>query len=186
LTRLARAFLAAVPPGPVLDAVDQRLAPLAPRQPGLRWLPRPQWHITLQFLGPVDDAETLADALVAVLGAHPPFRAQLVGGGAFPTTRRATVLWLGVEPADQLADLAATITAATAEPGHAVEPRRYHPHLTVARARQPRPLASVVEALGTGPVGPPWTVDQVTLVESDLRPDGAVHTPWRPLPLGNA
>jgi 2'-5' RNA ligase len=188
LTRLGRAFLAVVPPAAVLDAVAARLAPLAPGE-ALRWLPRPQWHVTLQFLGPVDDAEHLAAALEPVLATRTRCTAQLAGGGAFPTPRRATVLWIGVEPAGALAGLAATVTAVTAvtaELGHVTEPRRYHPHLTVARAARPRPMTRAVDALGADPVGPPWTVAEVALVQSDLRPDGARHTVWRPLPLGNA
>ena len=186
MTRLGRAFLAVVPPPAVLDVVAARVAPITAHEPPLRGLPRPQWHVTLQFLGPVDDAERLAAALDPVLAARAPITHQLVGGGAFPSPRRATVLWIGVEPAAPLADLAATVTGATAELGHVPEARRYHPHLTVARAARPRPMTRAVEALGAEPIGPPWTVAEVALVQSDLHPDGARHTVWRHLPLGSA
>ena len=184
MTRLGRAFLAVVPPPAVLDAVADRLAPITPDE-ALRWLPRPQWHVTLQFLGPVDDAEHLAAALEPVLAARARCTAQLVGGGAFPKPRHATVLWIGLEPPEPVAGLADAVTAVTAELGHVPEARRYHPHLTVARAARPRPMALAVEALGADPVGTPWTVAEVALVQSDLRPDGARHTVWRRLPLGN-
>jgi 2'-5' RNA ligase len=186
VTRLERAFLAVVPPPAVLDAIDQRLEPIAATEPRLRWLPRPQWHVTLQFLGTVDDAEALAAAAGAALARRAPFTHQLAAAGGFPSTRRATVLWIGVEPDQALADLAATVTAATTALGHVPEPRRYHPHLSVARAARPRPVTRAVEAIGPEPVGPAWTVTEVALVRSDLRPEGALHTPWCQLALENA
>jgi 2'-5' RNA ligase len=186
LTGLRRAFLAVTPPDPVLDAVDRRVGPIAAGEPQLRWLARPQWHLTLQFLGPVDDAERLAATLDPVLTTRGAFPLQLVGGGAFRSPRHATVLWIGVEPAGPLVDLAAAVTAASTQLGHVPEPRRYHPHLTVARAARPRSMTRAVQALGAEPVGPPFPVTEVAIVQSDLHPDGARHTPWRHLPLGNA
>ena len=47
-------------------------------------------------------------------------------------------------------------------------------------------MTRAVEALGAEPVGPPWTVAEVAVVQSDLHPDGARHIAWRQLALGNA
>ncbi len=186
MTRLARAFLAVTPPPTVLDALADRIAPLTTSEPTLRWLPREQWHVTLQFLGPVADAEALAAAVGAATASQASSTHQLAGGSAFPSPRRGSVLWIGVEPPEPLAALAAAVGAATAPLGHAPEARPYQPHLTVARAARPRPLAPAVDTIGPEPVGPPWTVTEVALVESDTRPDGAVHTPWRQLALHGA
>ena len=186
MTRLGRAFLAVVPPPTVLDAVAERIEPLTASNAPLRWPPRSQWHVTVQFLGPVDDAEALAAAVGSVVAPHAGFTHRLAGAGAFPSTRRGTVLWLGVEPAEPIATLAAVVGNATAPLGHLPEPRPYHPHLTVARAPRPRPLTRAVETIGPDPVGPDWTVTHLALVVSDTRPDGAVHTLWCQLPLDSA
>jgi 2'-5' RNA ligase len=184
VTRLARAFLAVGPSPPVLDALAARLEPLAAAGPGLRWAPRGQWHLTLQFLGTVGDAEALGDAVGSAVAALPPFTSRLAGAGAFPSARRAAVLWVGVDDPAPLATLAGAVQRATAELGHQPEERPYHPHLTVARAARPRSVAPLVEALEAPAIGPAWTVDEVALVASDTRPDGAVHTVWARRPLG--
>lgn len=177
MTRLARAFLAVVPPVAVLDAVEARVATLTREAPSLRWLPRPQWHITLAFLGRVDDADALRAALAAAVGDHPPFSARLGTGGAFPAPRRASVLWVGVAHGHAaVTGLAGRARVAGVGLADHVEDRPYHPHLTVARAPRPRSLTGLVDAIGAGPIGPPWTVTDVAVVESDTRPDGAVHT----------
>lgn len=184
MTRLARAFLAVVPSGPALDDVARRLAPLQEAEPRLRWLPREQWHLTLQFLSAVDDAEAVADAVGTAAVSVPRFSAQLAGGGAFPSPRRASVLWLGVREPEPLVALAGAIEHATAELGHRAEARAYHPHLTVARARRPCSVSRLVDELGGMGPGPAWTVADVALVASDTRPEGAVHTEWDRRPLG--
>jgi 2'-5' RNA ligase len=185
VTRLARAFVAVVPPDPVLDALAARIAPLTQEPSPLRWLPRRQWHLTLAFLGRVDDADALRAALADATRDRTPFGLRLGAGGAFPTPRRATVLWVGLAPeTPEIMGLAAAVRdAAAGLAGHA-EDRPYHPHLTVARTPRPRPLTDLVDAIGTGPIGPPWTVTDLSVIESDTRPAGAVHTVRDQLALG--
>jgi RNA 2',3'-cyclic 3'-phosphodiesterase len=184
VTRLARAFLAVVPSAAVLDDVAQRLEALRRAEPSLRWLPREQWHLTLQFLGPVEDAEELSDSVGRAIAAVAPFPVQLTGGGAFPSPRRATVLWIGIHEPEPLVTLADAVMSATAGLGHRAEERAYHPHLTVARAGRPRSVTGLVEHLGGAGPGPAWTVADVALVASDTRREGAVHTEWGRRPLG--
>jgi RNA 2',3'-cyclic 3'-phosphodiesterase len=176
VTGLRRAFVAVVPAEPVLDALEPRVADLAAQAPQLRWLPRAQWHLTLQFLGAVDDAAALRAAVAPAVAGHAAFDVQLTGAGAFPSVRRGAVLWVGVERSDAVVHLAEAVQHATRPLGHAGDGRPFHPHLTLARAPRPRPLADLVDALGTAPIGPAWTVTDVAVIESDTRPTGAVHT----------
>jgi 2'-5' RNA ligase len=187
VTRLARAFVAVVPSDAVLDALDARVRPLAGRAPALRWLPRHQWHLTLAFLGEVDDATVLTHALETATRDVAPFTIELAGAGAFPAPRRASILWVGVGAgASELTTLASVIRDATAGPTGPGDDRPYHPHLTIARAARPRRLADLVETIGPAPIGPACPVTHVALVESDTRPDGAVHTVRERLPLRGA
>src|SRR5262249_44852213 len=84
----------------------------------------------------------------------PRFSARLAGGGAFPSARRASVLWIGVREPEPLVRLARAVEAATAELGHRAEDRAFHPHLTVARARRPSAIRRPVDELGG--TGPGW------------------------------
>jgi 2'-5' RNA ligase len=187
VTRLARAFVAIVPPDAVLDALDARVATLTREAPSLRWLPRAQRHITLAFLGRVDDADVLSAALAVAVREHAPFTLRLGTGGAFPAPRRASVLWVGVaHGGPDVIGLATAVQDAAAGFADHAEDRSYHPHLSVARAPRARSLTGLVDALGTGPIGPPWTATDVSVMESDTRPTGAVHTVQARIPLRGA
>ncbi len=185
MSGLRRAFVAIVPPTDVLDAVEVVVAPLrraAP--PGLEWSRRAQWHLTLQFLGAVDDVDVLIDSLVGNLYGRAPVRLGLGGAGAFPSVSRASVLWIGLDDGhDALASLAAAVERATEPLGVEPDFRPFHPHLTIARSSRARPLSAVVAALGDGPVGPAWDAGEVLLMESDTRPTGAVHREITHFPL---
>jgi len=173
---IGRAFVAVEPPAATLDAVQAIVDRVAPSAPDLRWLPREQWHITLQFLGAVADEDALVERLAAALAPLTAPTVALAGGGAFPKVARGGVLWLAVaDGADALADVARAVHDATAALGHETEDRPFRPHLTVARARRPRDHRGLVDAIGAATVGSPWTVTEVVLYESDTRPEGAVH-----------
>ncbi len=174
---LRRGFVALVPPADALDHVETAVAPLRAEFPELRWTPRAQWHLTLQFLGAVPDVDPLVDAVAAAASGVAPFPVRLGGGGAFAKPRSATVLWLGAaEGATPMGALAGAVTDATASLGFVPEDRPFRPHLTIARASRPADLRGAVATLDANGPGPAWTASEIVLFESDTRPDGAVHT----------
>jgi 2'-5' RNA ligase len=143
--------------------------------------PRSEWHLTLQFLGRVADADALVDGLQRAARDVAPFPVRLGGGGAFPKARSGTVLWVGVtEGADAMIELAGVVVRATGALGFAAEDRPFHPHLTVARAAPPADLRATVTALDAGldpdDLSPEWTAGELVAFESDTLPDGARHT----------
>ena len=183
-----RAFVAVVPPPAVLDAVE----PVAERVCGhlhdARCTPRPQWHLTLQFLGNRVDLDAVAGALGSLV--HAPFGVRLAGLGAFPNPRRARVVWVGVgEGRAELEALAGAVEAVLAPTGFVAEERAHQPHLTLARLRTPAPVVEIVEAGGApggGAIGPAWGVGEVVLFESVTRREGAEHRPVVAVPLEGA
>jgi 2'-5' RNA ligase len=179
---LRRAFLAAVPPPTALDAIAD-LVDAATRR-GFRWTRREQWHVTIQYFGRVDDADALIGALAAPLASAPAPVVQLRGAGGFPTDRRASVYWIGVADPDPLVVVHGAVMRAA---GDFVRPRDralYVPHLTLARLKTPKKLTEEVEALAGISFGSPWTVEELTLFESETRSEGAVHREIARLPLG--
>jgi 2'-5' RNA ligase len=137
---LGRAFVAVVPPDDVLDAVGGAAATMEVPSTA-RCTTRPQWHLTLQFLGNRVDFAAVAGALeaLAVRGSA----VQLGAAGAFPTERRGRVLWLGVsQGAELLVQLAAAVGALLEPVGYPPEARAYHAHLTLARLKAPADLSS--------------------------------------------
>ena len=171
---MARAFVAVQPPGAVLDAVDAAVAGAMADVTGARFTTREQRHLTLQFLGNRVDLAAVSNALHAL--AVRAGDVQLGGAGAFPSARRARVLWVGIASgAEFLVQLAASVGALLAPLGHEPEARPYHPHLTLARWKTPADARAVVEKFGTDPIGEPWQVDEVVLYESLLRRTGAQY-----------
>jgi 2'-5' RNA ligase len=178
VTGLRRAFVAVVPPPPVLDAIAERVERARTRAPDtLRWATRAQWHVTLQFLGSVGDAAALRESIGASLRGRRPVSLRLGGAGAFPSAARGTVVWVELaEGVDGLEDLARRVADATSAHGVRPDPRPYRPHVTIGRTARPRRMSDVVDAVGGDPVGPSWVAEDVVLLESDTRPAGAVYT----------
>ena len=120
---------------------------------------------------------------------HPALALQLDGGGTFPPHRPARVAWVGMTPAPGLAELRAEVDeACRQELALAPERRPFRPHLTLARCRRPWPVGAARRwrrAL-EGTIGPAFTITEGVLMESRLRPQGAVYRPVARLPLAGA
>ena len=86
-------------PAVAAGELDSAVGPLRPAWPELRWTGRDAWHLTLAFLGEVDEklVGRLGPRLERAAAHHAPLSLSLGGAGAFPTAARARVLWTGVE-----------------------------------------------------------------------------------------
>lgn len=182
MSGLRRAFLALVPPPEVLDAVEALLE--RPQSGRFRWTGREQWHVTLQFYGRVGDADELVGRVRDALAGAAPVTARLRGGGAFPTPRKAQVLWLGLDDGGALQPVHAAVVAASGPLVHPRDRVGFVGHLTLARLTRPTDLRADVEALAGVPVGPAWEVFEAVLFESETRREGAVHHEQARIPFG--
>ncbi|MGH9210009.1 MAG: RNA 2',3'-cyclic phosphodiesterase [Acidimicrobiales bacterium] len=167
-----RLFVGVRPPGPVLDQVGELVAQLQGsldrRSVGaLRWASRDQWHLTLRFLGEVDDPEPVVTALDRAPIA--PARAAL---GPATKVLGSQVVCV---PAAGLEVLAAGVVAATASFGRPPGNRPFHGHLTVARLRgRPRRSRTLKHHdLDGAAIEARWRVDEVVLVRSHLGSGGS-------------
>ena len=165
-----RLFVAVEPPEAALAELEDAVAPLRAAAPELRWTGTAAWHLTLAFLGEVD--ETVLPGLSARLERaahrHPQQRLAITGGGAFPSARRAQVLWAGITADTRaLASLAASVAAAARRAGAPPpdEHRKYRAHLTLARCRGSADVSGLTEALA-GFAGAAWTADSIHLIRS--------------------
>ena len=149
---LMRLFVAIAPPPAVLDELDALVEPLRASRLDLRWTSREAWHVTLAFLGQVDEtaAARLLPRLERAAGRHQQVRLAFAGAGAFPAATRANVLWSGLAGDRRaLARLAESVAAGASRAG-APPPdkgRRFQPHLTLARCRMPADVTELVAAL---------------------------------------
>ena len=89
---MIRLFVAVELPQQVRD----RLADLHYGLPGARWLDADALHLTLRFIGEVDQAQAIDIDAALLRVAAPAFAIDLVGAGHFASRGRARVLWVGV------------------------------------------------------------------------------------------
>ena len=136
--RPLRLFVAVDVPDDVRDALAAQVAPLRSEVPGAKWTAPENWHVTLKFLGsvPPPKLDGVLTALSEAALEHTAFRARLGGLGAFPSSRKARVLWAGVEDRHgELAGVARSVDRALAAEFPAEE-RPFAAHLTLARLKE--------------------------------------------------
>jgi RNA 2',3'-cyclic 3'-phosphodiesterase len=167
-----RLFVAVEPPAAALAELDDAVAPLRAAWPELRWTATASWHLTLAFLGEVGEqiVPDLITRLERAAHRHPPQQLAIAGGGAFPSARRAQVLWAGFAADEKsLARLADSVAAGARRAGAppAGQHRRFRAHLTLARCRAPADVSTLTVTLA-GLSGTAWTADSVHLIRSYL------------------
>jgi 2'-5' RNA ligase len=145
---------------------------------GLRWVAPVNYHVTLAFLGwtGVDAIGAVCDALAkatATAGAERiGFRTARLG--AFASLDRASVLWAGIEDGGALGRLAQSIDEAVAVLGFPRDPRGFHPHVTIARLREPRAIRDTVLPMAEQMFGD-TKLDAIALFESETKSNGSVY-----------
>jgi len=133
---MPRLFAGLELPSEVADDLTDIQQPL----PGARWVNADDLHITLRFFG--DLSKRQADELIHCLDGieEPMFEVVVRGLGTFGG-RDPRTLWAGVEPHPHLMALQAAIERAARSAGLAMETRKYHPHITLARLDRAPELA---------------------------------------------
>ncbi len=155
----------------------------------LQWVRPESLHVTLKFLGNVEEDRIpdLERAMTLVAGAHSGFSLEVGGLGVFPDSRQPRVLWVGMSGSVQrLVELAGELDLRLEGMGFSRETKPFRVHLTLARIKeQAREIGKVLTAAGlSGQAGQPGQVAKVgtlevsalSLIKSDLKPTGAVYT----------
>ncbi|NJD11689.1 MAG: RNA 2',3'-cyclic phosphodiesterase [Gemmatimonadetes bacterium] len=173
-----RLFIAVNLPAAACAEIAAATRPLRNAGLPVRWVDATAYHLTLKFLGEVE--EDLARALARVVGEvaarHPAFPLRLRGAGAFPNLRRPSVWWLGIEASEALAGLQQDVERGTVPLGFPAEQRPFSPHLTLGRtARDYRrdALAGAESRLQAVAFDRTITVETLDLMRSHLTPRGA-------------
>lgn len=147
---------------------------------GVRWAAPSAIHLTLKFIGEVggERASEIEAVLRAVAADRGPIDLRLSSVGAFPSLRRPRVVWLGVEEKAELLELQLALEAALEKLDIAPEKRRYRPHVTLGRARKGAEIdtASFSRMVHRAKISGSWTVGEIDLMCSRLRPEGAQYS----------
>lgn len=120
---------------PLPETVLAELQGLCGGLPGAKWADAHVMHITLRFIGEVDGgvAEDIHLALSRIEA--PAFALTLAGVDCFAQAGKVHTLWVGVEKEPLLMHLREKVQGALLRTDLKPEPRRFRPHVTLARFR---------------------------------------------------
>lgn len=154
--------------------------------PGARWIDVENYHITLRFIGDIDGrtADEVVDRLDRIN--RPEFQLNLTGIGSFGSKKPHSI-WAGVSPSPEMNALQAEIERICQRIGLPPDPRKFMPHVTLARLRNCR-LDDVVQYLsGRGDFRTSaFTVGRFVLMSSKESVGGGPYIAEETFPLYEA
>jgi len=184
--KLIRTFLAVPIPEKVKKTITCFQDELRNYSENIRWVRADNMHLTLKFLGeiPVDQATLIPAFLEPLIEKIAEFKVSICSTGAFPNRKRPTILWVGVkEGYTEISDLALQIETIFTEQGYKRENRRYTPHLTIGRIKLLGNTEPLMQKMLKGFTSESFLVSEVHMIESILRPTGAVYKTLNSLKL---
>ncbi len=152
-----------------------------------KWSNTDQAHLTLNFLGDIDEAllPSLEQALRQALKSAPVFDLKLGRLGGFPSLGRCRILWIGLDSG--LAGCSAVkvlVDQALSEVSIRPESKPFKPHVTLARSKSGKIVdldgKFFRESFSSFPID---RIDVVSIYKSDLQPSGPIHTRLAEIPL---
>jgi 2'-5' RNA ligase len=155
---------------------------LAQSGAAIKWVEAENLHVTMLFLGEVDDRDVPAvcTAVADCCRGRPPFALTIQALGCFPHARRPRILWIGVtEGAQELVALHDALEPPLLDLGcYRREERRYTPHVTLGRVKNDRSADKLAEALAKHADwrGGEIVVREVLVMSSELTSDGPQYT----------
>jgi 2'-5' RNA ligase len=168
------------------NAVEHALKTIRAKVPAqvVRWTPLGNVHLTLKFLGdvPTSQVESITQALHETAQGFAPLPIEVAEAGCFPNPKRPRIVWLGLKEATgKMIQLQAQVEQSIAPLGYPAEARPFTPHLTIGRVKKDVPFAelaklgSTIQNLHLGTLST-WECAKISLMQSELRPEGAQYT----------
>ena len=183
-----RTFLAVELTEPVRQAITVLQDQLARSGSEVKWTEPENLHVTLLFLGEVEDRQVPRVCRIAeeVAGQHARFRISVEQLSCFPHPRRPRILWVGIGAGTQeLVALHDSLEPPMIDLGYRREERRYVPHITLGRIKSDGPVDSLVKAMARKAdwQGGEMEVREVSILSSELTPEGPLYTVLGRAPL---
>jgi 2'-5' RNA ligase len=184
-----RSFISIELPDKIKSCLEEIQGELKKCRADIRWVKTGNIHLTLKFLGDVNEADV--DKILSVISAAcskcEAFDLEVAGVGVFPHVRSPRVLWVGISDSEILSRLQGEIDRGLASLGFEREKRKFSPHLTLGRFKSSRgrePLLKNIPSLRGGAIGT-ISVKSVKLMRSELHPDGARYSTISEVALGS-
>ena|SRR5438132_1342182 len=177
-----RTFIAIPLESSIRDRLLALQSQLAEPAPDVKWVEAENLHLTLLFLGEVEDREihSVCRVVSQACALQPAFPMSIEKAGSFGNPRRPRTLWVGVGAgAAEVCALHDALESPLLELGcYRREERAYAPHLTIGRVRSDRPNDALAKLLARHATwqGGQMTVREVHVMSSELERDGPRYT----------
>jgi len=174
-----RSFIALYPDARAREHIAEYVSRLRAHETAVRWEREQQIHVTLKFLGDVTPSvlDGIAASLRERLEASGALECMLDTVGAFPSLKRARVVWLGFsQPVARISELQRIVADMCEKAGMEKDNKTYTPHFTIGRAKDRngvKHLENVVHTCSFHSV--PVHFGAVRIMESTLTSQGAIH-----------
>ena len=191
---MTRAFIALEMHASMQRALSHTIERFAQALPALRWVDAASIHLTLAFLGELDD-ERLALAMEATQATaqdFPSFQYRLTAPGVFGSPRQPRVIWMGIEDSplaqlhgSPLQRLHHTLNRELERRDFETEKRPFSPHLTLARVKQPlspaeqQTLQRLLHSKQDDANSTLYRVNSLNVMQSELSRSGAKYSVLR-------
>ncbi len=149
---------------------------------GVKWVEGANMHVTLKFLGEIEENEV--DAICSILEnnvkSYLPFLLSLKGMGFFPKISKPRIIWVGVEEGkNYVTNIWKDIEMSLHEKGYPLADKNFTPHVTLGRIRRVEKKVPTTKWLNEYHDFslPPTEINYLTVYNSTLQPQGAVYTP---------
>jgi 2'-5' RNA ligase len=144
------------------------------------WEKQEKLHLTVKFLGDVDDRQLgkLIQAVEKTAEKNSSFKLQIFDSGVFPNKKRARVLCLGItDETGSLQKISEILEDKCEKFGFTKEKRKFNPHLTIARIREPGKSKELVDKHLQNKFEPvEFEVSRIVIIESKLHSTGSVYS----------
>jgi len=178
-----RAFIAIALPKEIKDELARLQEKLKSAGADVKWVMPENIHLTLKFLGEIDDKE--ADQIIRIIGEtsqhHDGFIIRINSLGVFPKPDFPRVIWAGVDLGDKQAkNVAAELEEKIAPAGTAKQKKEFSSHITIGRIRSPINRGKLIQELNNlagyfQTKNLQFKAAKITLFKSTLTPKGPVY-----------
>lgn len=170
-----RLFIAALLPREIQAGIDEYIKTIRPRCEGVKWERREKLHITLKFLGSVEDskAKQISSVLSGIVDDNSSISMEIQRFGGFPVLSSPRVIFVGLSDNPSLSEIHQTINYELEPLGFEKERRNFIPHVTIGRVK------SKFRVRGTIP--PParvrFEINEIVLMRSVTGREGSKYYP---------